>query len=96
MANARTTSRRPPAPARGEEWLALDGRHAALRYTSADDAILRKARLGIEAHRKVDARLVLTDRQGRPLADTPAFRAGGMAPLRQPRHTAGALFRRPV
>ena len=71
MANARTTSRRPPAPARGEEWLALDGRHAALRYTSADDAILRKARLGIEAHRKVDARLVLTDRQGRPLADTP-------------------------
>jgi GH35 family endo-1,4-beta-xylanase len=70
MVTARNPNRRP-VPPRGEEWLSLDGKHAALRYSSADDAILRKARRGIEEHRKADATLMLTDRQGRPLADTP-------------------------
>lgn len=58
-------------PPHGEEWLALAGGRAVLRYSSADDAILRKARRGIEEHRKADATLILTDRQGHPLANMP-------------------------
>lgn len=57
-------------PARGEEWLVMEGKAAPLRYTSTDDAILRKARQGIEAHRKADVALTLRDRHGQPLANT--------------------------
>lgn len=52
----------------GEEWRAMDSGGAAT--LGGDDAIVAEAKRRIEAIRKVDATLQLTDRSGAPLAGT--------------------------
>lgn len=70
-APARKPSRKPAAtaPIAGEEWREMTGRGALYDPSRQEDA-LREARARIRDIRMRDAELILTDRSGRPIANT--------------------------